>query len=209
MTIKFTVPENFSEVTVKHHRAIMDAWENHEEKSGKIAAVIGAICGIETKYAEKLGMETINEVVRTVAWMRTTPNMSDYPLRKFIEFDGVEYGVINNFSNLTLGEYVDLEGHAEKGFYSGMAEVLAILYRPIVTKTMNQYTILPYEASQERGKIMEQCPMDVAIGAMVFFWNIAKRLSIATLQSSAAMKVVQFPRSGDGTLSSIISQEET
>lgn len=208
MTIKFTVPENFSEVTVRQHRQIMRAWEM-DSNPGRVEAIIAAICKIKLDIASALGVSVVEEILGTVAWMRATPSPGLFPLKKFFTLDGVDYGFINNMTNLTLGEYVDLESRAETGFYDGMAGVLAILYRPVVTKTMNQYTIEPYNDDPDRREAMEECPMDVALGAMLFFWSTAKTLSLATLQSLAREDQAQLEKSGDGTESSTTSPEET
>jgi len=62
---------------------------------------------------------------------------------------------------------------------------------------------------------MKGMPLDVAIGAMLFFWTLGNDLSQATLKSLEKEEgmnlapLLNFLKNGDGFQSTINSQEET
>ena len=55
---------------------------------------------------------------------------------------------------------------------------MSVLYRPIKFKKENKYQIVDYEKSND---IMKDMPLDVALGAMVFFYHLNSELLTITL----------------------------
>ena len=44
------------------------------------------------------------------------------------------YGFIPNLSEITMGEYIDIEGHCKEA-HNNLHKIMSILYRPIVKET--------------------------------------------------------------------------
>jgi hypothetical protein len=93
----------------------------------------------------------------------------------------VEFGFMPNLSEMTLGEYVDLESYISD--WEQMHKALAVMYRPIVAGRGDFYEIEEYEGSAKYADIMKDAPMNVATGAMVFFYSLGKELLKTTLRS--------------------------
>jgi len=51
---------------------------------------------------------------------------------------------------------------------------MALMYRPITEKVHGHYQIEDYAVDEPRIEVMRSMPMTIAVGAMVFFWNIAE-----------------------------------
>ena len=62
--------------------------------------------------------------------------------------------------------------------FKKLEQVLAILYRPIESKNIDSYRIEPYEPHPTKAEKMLECTMDIAVGAMVFFYHFERRLAI-------------------------------
>ena len=92
---------------------------------------------------------------------------------------GTEFGFIPNLENMSWGEYIDLEANISdvKTFHKAMA----VMYRPIIEKHGDKYKIEPYVSSINYAEVMEYAPLDIALGAKVFFWNLESELLQATL----------------------------
>ena len=57
-----------------------------------------------------------------------------------------------------------------------MERIIALVYRPIKEDKGYEYSIEDYAPSEKKNKIMLDCPMDVAVSAMLFFCRIGEAL---------------------------------
>ena len=103
---------------------------------------------------------------------------SDVDLTTVFKIDDIEYGFIPNLDDITLGEYVDLDNYL--GSWNDMHKALSVLYRPVTYRKDERYLIEDYEGTKY-AEIMLKSPLSVAIGAMVFFWNLNSELLNHTL----------------------------
>jgi len=107
------------------------------------------------------------------------------PLQRIVKLNGVEYGFIPNWTKLTVGEFADLESYSSKNLFDNLEKALAVWYRPITKKKADDsYFIEPYEPHFTKQEKMLDMPMDVVVGAMVFFYRIERRLAIDSRLSS-------------------------
>jgi 6-phosphogluconate dehydrogenase (decarboxylating) len=60
---------------------------------------------------------------------------------------------------------------------------MAVLYRPITFQKGDLYLIEEYEGSDKYSEIMEDAPVNVALGAVVFFYRLGNVLSSYLLDS--------------------------
>lgn len=61
-----------------------------------------------------------------LSWLQKDPDRTDV---RFYVHDGVQYGLVD-FSNISMGEYVDISSLAEK-WEQNIFSILAIMYRPV------------------------------------------------------------------------------
>jgi len=80
---------------------------------------------------------------------------------------------------MSLGEYIDLEKYISN--WEDMHKALAVMYRPIVAGKKEFYEIEKYKGSDKYADIMEDAPITVALGAMVFFCHLGRELRKTTL----------------------------
>lgn len=91
---------------------------------------------------------------------------------------GVEYGFIPKLEDITLGEYIDLDNYL--GDWDKMHKAMSVLYRPITTKVKDKYQIEEYDGTKYEEEMMYM-PLDIAINAMVFFYQLNRDLLDLTL----------------------------
>jgi hypothetical protein len=116
----------------------------------------------------------------------------------------VEFGFMPNMDKMSLGEYVDLEKYISD--WNTMHRALAVMYRPIVAGKGEFYEIEKYEGSDKYADIMKDSPVTVALGSMVFFYNLGTELLRVTTHSlqKQALKELQglktnpSEKNGDG-----------
>jgi hypothetical protein len=85
----------------------------------------------------------------------------------------VEYGFIPKLEDITLGEYIDLDNYL--GDWDKMHKAMSVLYRPITTKIKDKYKIEEYDGTKYEEEMMYM-PLDIAINAMVFFYQLNRDL---------------------------------
>ena len=100
----------------------------------------------------------------------------EYPLTERFTLDNVEYGFIPLLEDISLGEYIDLDTNFSD--WKSMHKAMSVLYRPVVDKRENRYTIQEYEGTNNQLKDM---PIDIVFGAVVFFYRLSQELLTATL----------------------------
>ena len=115
--------------------------------------------------------------------------------------NGTQYGFIPDLDEMSLGEYVDLDGNASD--WQKMHIAMNVLYRPIVTSRAGKYNIEEYTADDSEK--MKAMPLGAAIGSLFFFYNLGIELSRHTILYSnnqaemvAIQKQLNSEANGDG-----------
>ena len=96
-----------------------------------------------------------------------------------LTIDGVEYGMHPDLSEITLGEYADIETYVKMGLQKHLPEIMAILFRPIVEKEGDVYTIEAYNGDIKiRAEKMKQMNAEQVQKVLVFFWTFVRLLLV-------------------------------
>jgi hypothetical protein len=127
----------------------------------------------------------------------------------------VSFGMIPSLDEMTFGEYVDLENFMSD--WDNMHKAMSVLYRPITFNKNGKYLIEDYDGTDKYWEVMKDAPVNVALGAMVFFYRLGKKLSKYTMdylllqqnQKGASMQEKDSERNGDGINQFMLSLEKT
>ena len=87
---------------------------------------------------------------------------------------GTTYGFIPKLDEITYGENKDITSYIND--WDKMHKAMAVMFRPITKKYGNKYLIEEYEGSGLYSEIMKDAPLNVVLGAMVFFYNLTNEL---------------------------------
>lgn len=115
------------------------------------------------------------------------------------KLNDIEYGLLPNFNDITLGELIDC--NTEDVF-----KQMSILYRPIIEKKGNKYLIKEYDGKIEPDLFRNNVTLDIYLGFIGFFLKIQEDLMIYTLKSLKEMDLTPeqkliLERNGDGLVS--------
>lgn len=177
MKVKFTIPEGMHDVTIAKWKRVQAATENAVSDTAKVAKVVAILCDVEERQVMGLTTDGFNQLQADLQWAMK-PTREDWPLIPTTYIDGIEYGFIPDLSDLSVGEFADLDSLVSKGnAYDHLEEVMAILYRPVTKRWRKFYDIEDYDPKPKDKEVMKEMTMDVALGAVVFFWRIAERLA--------------------------------
>jgi len=87
---------------------------------------------------------------------------------------GTTYGFIPKLDDITYGENKDITSYIND--WGNMHKAMAVMFRPIKKKFGSQYIIEDYEGSHVYSEVMKDMPLNVVMGAMVFFYNLTNEL---------------------------------
>lgn len=91
-------------------------------------------------------------------------------------FDGIEYGLENDWSKLAWGAWVDFQVLSSDNVQQNIHRIMAILYRPIISKgKKGKYKIEPYRAAEieDRAELFKDIAIKYWLGASSFFLLIS------------------------------------
>ncbi len=204
--MKVTLPDDFSEITVGQY---MELWAMYEKETDAYNAqrrCIEMLSGLEPNSLQDATWDSIERASATLNWLMQDPDpfTRKMPLVRRFELKGQQYGFIPDLSKLTVGEYADLETMCSGGVFKSLEKLCAILFREVIDEKLDKYEIVNYRVSKERKKAMLNLPMNIAIGAMVFFCNTAKELISTTqhyLEKEKKVKATQYTKNGAGLVS--------
>lgn len=185
---KYELPTDWKEVSISQYANLMKVLESEEMNDiESIIRTLEALIGIESRILTKAPLKYLKEVYSELSIL-TSKQPSNY-LKKVIEIEGIEYGMIPNFEDLTLGEFADLDNYLQDS-WNNLDKIFAVLYRPIVERKGDKYIIEDYTLKdiKDRRKIFsDRLSIDTAFGAMVFFYDIGSKL-IENMVSSLEMQ---------------------
>ena len=174
MTI--TIPENLSEITLKQYIDFNNSIKEDSSQSYVSRMMIKHFCNIKEDIRD-IPMSKFNDTIEIIT---KTLNQEPKFKQTFI-MDGVTYGFIPKLDEIPFGEFIDLENYLsdEDTFNRAMA----VMYRPVTIKKNDMYLIEKYDGSDKYEEVMNESPLEVFMGAMVFFYTLGKELLKATTQS--------------------------
>jgi hypothetical protein len=176
MKIEINVPTSLSEVTLGQYQKFLKIAEENPEGNFLNAKMIEIFCGIPLSDSYKLKMSSVTAIIDILNEL-----LSQTPKRvEQFTMNGVQYGFIPDLDEMSLGEYVDLDGSASD--WNNMHIAMNVLYRKIKIKKSGKYNIVDYNV--ENPEKMKDMPLDAAIGSLFFFYNLGMELSKHTILSS-------------------------
>ena len=177
MKIEINVPTSLSEVTLGQYQKFLKIAEDNPEGNFLNAKMIEIFCGIPLSDSYKLKMSSVIAIIDILNEL-----LSQTPKRvEQFTMNGVQYGFIPDLDEMSLGEYVDLDGSASD--WNNMHIAMNVLYRKIKIKKSGKYNIVDYNV--ENPEKMKDMPLDAAIGSLFFFYNLGMELSKHTILSSS------------------------
>jgi len=188
----FNLIDSWSDVTLEKWADLVALQEG--TKSEEAFETITTMSDIPRQLVAQLAL---SDVVGIMSKISELQEQADTTLKNLIEIDGVEYGFHPDLSDITLGEFADLETMIKQGIEDNLPEIMSILYRPITGKKGDRYTIQSYDGEiRLRAEEMKQMKAEDVQGALVFFWRFVKKLlilmpSYLMAQTEAIAKTMQ------------------
>ncbi len=186
--ITLNIPTGWSDVTFKKYLALQKELKNYEDsEEAQNAIIMHTLCDIKPELLHSMAVEDYRMLQRELQWFTVTDNL---PLQRFIQIDGTEYGFEPNLSKMAYGAYADITSFGEIAIDDNWTKIMSILYRPVVKKQGEFYSIQKYTGEDNSSKF-ENIGMDIHFGCLFFFINLSRDLLKSTLNYTKEMDIPQ------------------
>ena len=199
MNVNLRIPTTLNEITLGQYQEYAKL-EGLSETDLQLKT-IEIFCNVPPIVVRNMKATDIVEICSIISGMFDTKHQ----LISMFKLNGVEYGFIPSLEDMSFGEYVDLDTFI--GDNDNLHRAVNVLYRPIEHRQGNRYTIKEYDPNTS--EVAKDMPLDAVLGAVVFFYNLGKDLSIAMLncldkknEQTLAEYLTSMPN-GDGTIQSM------
>lgn len=210
MKIELTIPTTLNDIKLAQYQKFLSIAKDNEESEFLQQKMVQLFCGIDLKDVAQIRYKDVAEITANINNLFTKDNVF---IQRF-KMGGVEFGFIPNLDEMSTGEYMDLDTYITD--WDTMHNAMAVLYRPITNKMGNKYQIEDYKGSITYADVMRHAPLDVVLGAMVFFYNLGNDLLKSTINYLEGNQEVQnilnkhnLENVGDGIQVSMLLLKET
>jgi len=210
MKVELTIPTSLNEIKLGQYQKFLSIAKDNEESEFLQQKMVQLFCGIDLKDVAAIRYKDVAEITVNINNLFTKENRF---IQRF-KMGGVEFGFIPNLDEMSTGEYMDLDNYITD--WDTMHNAMAVLYRPITNKLGNKYEIEEYKGSITYADVMRHAPLDVVLGAMVFFYNLGNDLLSSTINYLENNQEVQnilnkhnSDNVGDGIQVSMLLLKET
>ena len=210
MKLELTIPTQLSEIKLAQYQAFLKIADNNEDSEFLHQKMVQYFCGVDLRDIANIKYKQVMEITASINEMFKV----SHKLIPRFKMGGVEFGMIPNFENITQGEFVDLDTYISD--WQEMHKAMAVLFRPITKKVNDKYQIEDYNGSITYSEVMKHAPLDVVLGATVFFYHLGNELMSSTLtylegnpKVQSLMNKHNLENGGDGIHLSMLSLKLT
>ena len=189
------IPDNINGITLGQYQKYLSVAEGIEGEFLNQRA-IETLCGVYFGDVVNMSHKDVQEIVIKLSEILEDNN---HFVERF-KIEGLEFGFIPCLEEITSGEYADLSAYMTKP--EDMHKAMAVMFRPIVERYKDKYKISEYNGTKDFADVMKFMPLGAALGAMVFFWTLAKDLVNATQRYTQAQVMKELSQQQDTLLKS-------
>jgi hypothetical protein len=175
MKLEIQIPTELKEIKLVQYQNFLSIAKDNPEGEFLQQKMVQLFCGIDLKDVAQIRYSDVNEITNNLGVMFS----KEHKLIQRFTLGGVEFGFIPNLEEISFGEYTDLDTYI--GDWDNMHKAMAVLFRPIKQKFKHTYSIEEYNGSITYSDVMKHAPLDVVLGATVFFYNLGNELLKSTL----------------------------
>lgn len=210
MKLELNIPTHLGEIKLAQYQRFLKIAESNEDSEFLHQKMVQYFCGVDLKDIANIKHKDVKEITSSIAKMFEIK----HPFIPRFKMGGVEFGFIPNLDEMTQGEYMDLDTYITD--WQEMHKAMAVLFRPIKNKVQDKYSIEDYNGSITYSEVMRHAPLDVVLGAVVFFYHLGNELLRSTLtyleenpQMKDLMSKHNSENGGDGIHQSMLLLKET
>jgi len=169
MKAELLIPNNKNEISLRQYQEFLKFQEDNTSDYFLQCKMIEIFCNLDAKTVRLLKVADADRIMNILNSMFT----EEAELTRRFTLDGIEYGLIPDFDEMSLGEYIDLDTHI--GNWDNILIAMNVLFRPIKQKIGDKYTINEYDITTKEK--LKEMPIGIVLGAVFFLYNLGMDLS--------------------------------
>jgi hypothetical protein len=196
MKLTIKIPTSLKDITLRQYKKFLTIEEKVKDQRFLNAKMIEILCNVDLEKVMLLKLKDSQEIIT-----RLTEIFSEKPdLINTFKVNDTEYGFHPQLDDLTLGEYIDLDTFI--GNWEQMEKAMNVLYRPILVKLKDKYSIEEYKVGTEEALL--DMPLDAVMSSIFFLWNLGLDLStimtncLDNQETEILTQYLNSQKSGDG-----------
>tara|TARA_R110002012_G_scaffold36505_1_gene102982 strand:- start:908 stop:1558 length:651 start_codon:yes stop_codon:yes gene_type:complete len=196
MKLTIKIPTSLKDITLRQYKKFLTIEEKVKDQRFLNAKMIEILCNVDLEKVMLLKLKDSQEIIT-----RLTEIFSEKPdLINTFKLNDIEYGFHPQLDDLTLGEYIDLDTFI--GDWEQMEKAMNVLYRPILVKLKDKYSIEEYKVGTEQALL--DMPLDAVMSSIFFLWNLGLDLStimtncLDNQETEILTQYLNSQKSGDG-----------
>ena len=177
--LELKVPQKLEAIKLRQYQEYLKIQKDNKdtEDNGNFlnSKCIQIFCGLTLKESYNLPVKMFDGVLNQIGtcFEEKTPLIKEFSMTGSNDVE-VSFGMIPSLDEMTFGEYVDLENFISD--WDTMHKAMAVLYRPIKYNNNGKYLIEDYDGSDRYWEVMKDAPVNVSLGAMVFFLSFREKI---------------------------------
>ena len=169
MKLTIDIPSSLNDITLRQYKEFLNIQKNIKDEKFLEVKMIEIFCNLKSSQVMLLKVKDSDKIAKTInAIFDNKPGLVTH-----FKIKNKEYGFHPQLDELTLGEYIDLDTYI--GDWENMEKTMNVLYRPVIAKLKDKYTIDEYKV--ETSEALLDMPMDAVLSSIFFFWNLGLDLS--------------------------------
>lgn len=196
MKLKVKVPTSLKDIKLSQYQKFIRTTKDSEDENFIARQMVGIFCNLPDSVINSMKPKDFDNIVSDIVNVLSSKS----ELVTTFKLDGVEYGFIPDFNDITLGEKIDIDTNYKD--ISTLDKAMSVMYRVISYKKKDTYLIEDYTGEEKPLDVT----LDVVFGANVFFSTLMKDL-LNYIQNSITHQVENNPKvsqtleqNGDGTI---------
>lgn len=177
-TFRLEVPTSLSAIKLKEYQQYVKILgENSSETDTDFVKLktIQIFCRGTISDISKIPLNEIDAIYIHLVGLfdQYTPLIREFKMED-IKGKVVTFAFIPKLEDMSMGEFVDIDSNI--GDIQTMHKAMAVLYRPLLFRRKTHYTVKPYKGYSDVYEAFKDMPLDVALGALVFFYRLGNEL---------------------------------
>jgi len=194
---RIKMPNKASEISLEKGIQIMNLILEHTPTFQDKIGIISLLSNLDLSIIEKFSEASIENIYSKIEFIHGNFFVRIY---KNFKLKGITYGMVD-FNDLTVKEYADIDFYLDEGndIYENLDKIMAILYRPIKSKTQTlrnillniilnlrfkgvvpvkykNYTIVPYTNDKHSSIFLKHTQFEIGFGAIHEYFKFKDQL---------------------------------
>ena len=166
----YKIVDSWKDVTLEKWQQLVLGKKKSKTQEAK--ETIKALSTLPIKLVEEMSLSDVAAIFERLSKLQI-----EGKLKKVYKIDGIEYGFLPDLDEITLGEWADIETFVQQGIQDNMANIMAILFRPIKESKNDAYIIEAYDGNiSVRAEKFKKMSAEQVQKSLVFFWTFVNEL---------------------------------